>query len=231
MVSLANFYRSKQWVKLVQAIRLNRMNENGEIICEYCGEPITRKYDCIGHHVVHLTEQNVNDSSIALNPDNVQLVHHVCHNKIHDKFGWRERQVFVVYGAPLSGKTSYVRQVREQGDLIVDIDSIWQCISGCEPYVKPERLKSNVFGIRDELLEQIKFRRGKWNTAYVVGGYPLSGERERLIARLGAREIFIDTSREECIERLKRCCDGRSVGEWTKFIDSWFEKFGTAPHL
>jgi hypothetical protein len=31
------------------------------------------------------------------------------------------------------------------GDLIVDMDSIWECISGCGRYVKPNRILSIVF--------------------------------------------------------------------------------------
>lgn len=227
MVTLNTFYQSKAWIKLMQNIRSERVNEYGENICEYCGKPITMKYDCIGHHIVHLTDLNVNDASISLNPDNVILVHHVCHNKIHEKFSHKPKQVYLVWGSPLSGKTSYVDSVKEYGDLIIDMDNIWQCISGCERYVKPDRLKSNVFGIRDALLEQVKYRRGNWINAYVIGGYPLSGERERLIAALGAREIFIDTSYEECVARLKT--DGRNTGEWMKFIDDWWKKFRPGP--
>lgn len=223
--TLSNFYQSKAWCKLLYVLRTERVNADGEIICEHCGKPITLKYDCIGHHKIHLTEQNVNDASVSLNPDNIALVHHACHNKIHDKFGWKERQVFVVYGAPLSGKSTWVESVRQDGDLIVDMDNIWQCVSGCERYIKPQRLNSNVFGIRDALLEQVKYRRGKWLTAYVIGGYPLSGERERLIKSLGAREVFIDTSKEECLARLKACKDGRKFSEFEKFIDDWFRKY------
>lgn len=232
MYTLNTFYQSKAWVGLLQVIRNERLNEQGEILCEHCGEPITKKYDCIGHHKIYLTEQNVNDATVSLNPDNVALVHHACHNKIHDKFGYKPKQVYLVYGAPFSGKSTYVRTVREYGDLVVDIDSIWECISGCDRYVKPDRLKSNVFGIRDALLEQVKYRRGNWLNAYIVGGYPLIGERERLIKTLGAREIFIDTSEEECLARLKACDDGRKFSEWKKYIEDWFRKSQpTSPHF
>lgn len=223
--TLDNFYQSKPWSNLLQVIRNERLNEHGELICEHCGKPITAKYDCIGHHKVYLTEANVNDAMISLNPDNVALVHHRCHNKIHEKFEYKPKQVFLVYGAPLSGKSTWVDDVRCVGDLIVDIDNIWQCVSGCERYVKPERLNANVFGVRDKLLEQVKFRQGKWNNAYVIGGYPLSGERERLIKSLGAREIFIDTSMDECLARLQACNDGRNVSDWTKYIEDWFRKY------
>lgn len=229
MYTLQNFYRSKQWEGLMRVLRAERVNEYGEIICSHCGRPIARAYDCIGHHIEHLTEANVNDAAISLNPDNIMLVHHSCHNKIHNKLGRIIRQVYLVYGAPLSGKTTWVDSIRQDGDLIVDIDNIWQCVSGCERYVKPARLNSNVFGVRDCLLEQVQYRRGKWSNAYVVGGYPLSGERERLCDRLGAREVFMDTSEEECLKRLEESNDGRDIKEWEKYIKDWWRKYAPLP--
>lgn len=204
----------------MKVLRLERVNEEGQIICEHCGKPIVAKYDCIGHHIIELDDSNVYDANIALNPENIMLVHHRCHNKIHNKLGYSNRQVYLVYGSPLSGKSTFVKDNMEPGDLIVDIDNIWQCISGCDRYVKPNRLKQNVFAIRDELINMVRMRQGKWLNAYVVGGYPLIGERERLIKSLGAREIFIDTSKEECLRRAEE----RPI-EWVKYIDDWWEKF------
>lgn len=226
---LNDFYRTKEWLNLIQVIRLERISEDGLIYCEHCGKPITRKYDCIGHHKIYLTESNVNDVNIALNPDNIALVHHVCHNKIHNKLGYVSKQVYLVWGSPLAGKSTFVQSNMDYGDLIVDIDSIWQCVSGQERYVKPNRLKINVFGIRDALLEQVKYRCGNWNNAYIIGGYPLIGERERLIKSVGARDIFIDCEYNECIARLKASKDGRDVSEWKKYIDDWWRKSGKLP--
>lgn len=224
MFTVFSFYRSDEWRGLLDALKLERLNENGELICEYCGKPITRAYDCIGHHKEHLTEENVNDFNISLNPDLIELVHHRCHNYIHNKLGYAVREVYLVYGAPLSGKTSWVRENMSEGDLLIDIDDIWQCVSGCDRYIKPNRLKSVVFRVRDSLLDTVKYRFGKWNNAYIVGGYPLQSERERLCRELGAREIYIQCSRDECIERLRNCKDGRG-DEWLKYIDEWFDKY------
>ena len=168
---------------------------------------------------------------VSLNPDNIQLVHHKCHNRIHKKFYYGEdtRQVYLVYGSPLSGKTTWVNQVRNDGDLMVDMDSIWQAVSGCDRYVKPGTLNACVFGVRDYLLECVKYRRGKWRNAYVIGGYPLISERERLCKELRAREVFIDTSKDECLRRLDDCDDGRDVEEWQAFIDEWWRRY--APRI
>ena len=229
MYTLQTFYKSKQWQKLLEVIKLERADEQDQLICAHCGKPITDKYDCIGHHLIFLNEDNVNKSEISLNPDLIQLVHHRCHNKIHNKLGYSKREVFLVYGSPLSGKTSYVNSVKDEGDLIIDMDNIWECVSGCDRYVKPKRLNAVVFGMRDKLLEMVKYRVGKWNNAYIIGGYPLIGERERLCKELGAREIFIDTSKEECLMRLEMSEDFRNKDEWKKFVEDWWRKY--TPHL
>ena len=81
------------------------------IICGHCNKAIVSKYDCIGHHITHLTKENVNDYNISLNPDNVILVHHKCHNQIHNRFnGYKKKRVFLVYGAPCSGKSTWVNK-------------------------------------------------------------------------------------------------------------------------
>ena len=222
--SLYDFYHSKEWRSLTKNLRIERTNDNGEVICEYCGKPILKAYDCIGHHKTELTEDNVNDYQISLNPENIALLHARCHNFQHDKLGRKSRMVYLVYGAPLSGKSTYVKDSMSEGDLVVDMDSIWQCVSGCDRYIKPNRLRSVVFRLRDDLLDMIKYRFGKWSNAYLIGGYPLQSERERLMQELGAREVFIDTSKEECIERLAADQE-RDTEEWLKYIDEWFEKF------
>lgn len=231
MITLNNFYQSKEWCKFRQAVIMSRLTKEGFTICEYCNKPIIKSYDIIAHHIEALTEENVNDVMIALNDKNIQLVHHVCHNKIHNKLGNKEQKVYLVYGSPFAGKTSYVNSVKDSGDLIIDMDSIWQCVSGEERYNKDGRLKSCVFSVRDALIECVKYRKGKWNNAYVVGGYPLVGERERLVKSLGAEEIYIDAEKDECFKRLENCLDARkdNKADWKKFIDDWWNKF-TPPH-
>ena len=223
-MSLYNFYRSREWENLLMVIKLQRADSQGNIICEHCGKPIVRAYDCIGHHVTELTEENYTDYNISLNPVNIKLVHHKCHNIIHNKLYSNNRQVFIVYGSPLAGKSSWVADNMTEGDLIIDLDNIWECVSGCDRYVKPNRLKSVVFAVRDNLLESVKYRRGKWLNAYIIGGYPYKAERERLIDSLGAREVFIDTTYDECIKRLQSCED-RDKKLWEQYIADWWLQY------
>lgn len=219
MFTLANFYKSKEWEQLLERLKLERVNSEGDLLCEHCGKVIIKKYDCIGHHKIELTDINVNDYNISLNPDNIMLIHFKCHNQIHERFGYeRPRKVYIVYGSPCSGKSTWVNSVAAKDDLILDVDKIWECLTICDKYNKPNRLKANVFGIRDAVLEQIKVRLGKWRTAYVIGTYPLKMERQRLADRLGAELIYIDCDKDVC---LSRCVNE----EWTRYVEQWFDTF------
>ena len=213
-----SFYKSDEWITLRQIVIAERLTPDGLTICEYCHKPILKSYDIILHHTIPLTPENVDDANISLNPKLLQIVHLKCHNRIHNKLG--NGNVYLVYGSPLSGKSTYVKDNAEYGDIIVDIDNIWQCISGCDRYVKPKKLNANVFGLHNELIRMIRMRVGQWNNAFIVGGYPLIGERERLCRSLGAKEIFIDTPKDECIRRAAERSE-----EWLKYIDDWWDKY------
>lgn len=224
MFTTSSFYHSSEWEKLLVALKIERLDSEGRIICEYCGKPIVKAYDIIGHHKVELTDANVNDFSVSLNPDNIAFVHHKCHNLLHNKLGYAKREVFLVYGAPFCGAREFVQEAMNKGDLVVDLDNIWQCISGCARYDKPPRLNAIAFRLRDELYNAVRYRLGKWYAAYIIGGFPLSSERLRLCRELGAREVFIESTRDACVERLDKTKDIDREA-YLKFIDDWFSKF------
>lgn len=226
MTGRQSFYTSRKWAQFLNVLKLERTNANGEIICEHCGKPILRKYDCIGHHVKELTEENVSDAAISLNPENVQLVHFRCHNEIHERFGYQGsiiKQVFLVYGAPCSGKTTWVDSAANADDLILDIDRLWASVrcGRCDLHEKPDALKAVVFDLRDCILQDIRKRRGKWRNAYVIGGYPLEAERERIADLIGAdKQILIDTPQDICMQRAKL-----KSPAWESFVADWFDRF------
>ena len=217
-MTTAEFYRSKAWEKLIATLKLERLDADGNIICAYCGRPIVRKYDCIAHHRIELTDDNVNDPTISLNPDNIDLIHFRCHNLIHRRFEGFYQQVYLVYGPPCAGKTTWVDSVANDDDLIIDIDRIWECLCNSDRYHKPNRIKSNVFGVRDALLDQVKVRKGMWRNAYIIGAYPLRTDRDRLCSLLRAREVFIAETKETCMGRAEN-------DEWKKFIENWFDDY------
>ena len=194
--------------------------------CERCGAILEDPSQVIAHHRVEITLQNLNDPSVTLNPDNIELVCLTCHNKEHNRFGPVSHNVFLVYGPPLAGKSTFVRQTARRGDLMVDMDALWQAVSGQPIYDKPNNLRFNVFAVRGLLIDNIRTRYGRWNDAYLIGGYPQSAERQQLIAELGAAPIYCEATQEECLARLYQDPQRAQVRrQWEGYIHSWFDQY------
>lgn len=215
MFTLSTFYRSKEWESLRNQLRLERVNNTGDVICEHCFKPILKSYDCIAHHIVPLTESNVNNYNVSLNPENIQLVHFRCHNRIHEK-GFKSKRVYIVYGSPCSGKSYYVDSVATADDLIIDIDRIYNSINSS----RSNKLLNTVMSTYRHLIDIVKTRNGQWHNAYIVRGFPYAMERQRLADTLDAELIFIDTDKQTCLERSKE-----KGSEYYKFVEDWFNKY------
>lgn len=219
---LKSFYASEKWIKF----RLYIITQRG-LRCEHCGELVAKHKELTLHHIKELTPENVHDVNISLNPDNVLVVHHGCHNKIHNRFGYQaKREVYIVFGSPMSGKTTFVKENMQRGDLAVDIDRLYGAVSMLPSHDKPENLFSNVIGIHNLLLDNIKTRLGKWNNAWVIGGYADKYKRDRLADDLGAEIIFCDVSKDECLRRLELDKVRKyRKDQWTSYIKKWFEQY------
>lgn len=224
--TLTAFYTSKEWADFRQYLIAARTAADGFVYDEITGKPIVKAYDIILHHKIELTLENVNDANITLNPDNIQIVSFRTHNEIHNRFGSWTRHIYLVYGCPLSGKTTYVKERAGIHDLIIDVDKIYACISNNPMYIKSGRLYDCKEAVFETLLDCVKRRRGKWVNAFIIGGYPFKGERERLVAEYGIEEeIFIDCDKDTALSRLEVVQDGRDKKEWTGHINTWFDRF------
>lgn len=225
--SLAQFYNSEAWRSFRLSLMSERVSSDGILYDEYNHQPLLKAWDVVAHHKIPLTMSNVNDFSISLNPENIMLVSHRSHNEIHARYGYSmNKKVYYVYGCYCSGKSTFVRNAKGNSDLIIDIDLIWQAVTGGELYYKPDALKTQVFQIRDLLLQQAKTRMGKWERCYIIEGGARKAERERKIEMLGAEPIFIESTLEECMERLLNDEQRRDyVTQWKTYIEKWFEEY------
>lgn len=207
------FYHSKAWRDLSYLLRL----KSGK--CQRCGRVADMK-QLHAHHKVLLTPSNVNDMSISLNPDNIEILCNSCHDEEHNRFGYAEHHIYIIYGAPCSGKTTYALERMSNNDIIVDLDMIYEMLTGQDGHEHSDGLRFIAFKIRDTLYDIIKTRYGRFNDAYIVAGLPHRGEREALARRLGAELVHIDTSEGECIKRAS----GRP-SHTTQIIKNYFVNF------
>lgn len=212
-----------------RGLRLQLMNERtdggGVLRCEYCKGAILKSCDCIAHHVKPVTSANLNNVEITLNPANIQLVHHKCHNAIHERFGYNVRKIFYVYGAPCSGKNSWVNANKDRDDIIIDIDNIWQSLTG-KRYFKPNALKPVVFDIYNFELSKVKENRGFWKNAFIIEGGANKVKRNERLRSIGAEPVFIDSTIEQCFSNLEKDKDRQPfIEEWQEYIKQWFDNY------
>ena len=210
------FLCSKPWRELSYNLKIEA---NGK--CNRCKERIDDFKYLIGHHKIKLTDENVDDPNISLNPVLIEIICHRCHNEDHDRFN-HKRNVYIVYGSPLSGKTTAVMEMMNKGDLVIDLDMLWEALSFQSEYIKPSNLRFNIFRTRDLIMDQVKTRYGEWKDAYIIGGYPDKYERERLAQSLGAELIYCESTKEECLARI---ASSGKPKEWVKYVEEWWERY------
>jgi len=74
----AAFYKSTKWEQCRLAYIASRIATDGGL-CERCH----RLPGYIVHHKVYLTENNISDPLVSLNPDNLEYVCKPCHDDEH----------------------------------------------------------------------------------------------------------------------------------------------------
>lgn len=225
--TLKEFYRSKEWQAFREVVISKRINNRGEIICEHCGRPIYKKYDCILHHKQELTAATVNNLNVSLNEENIMVIHFECHNEIHGKFNSSKQEVYIVWGSPCAGKSEWVSTVAKRDDIVIDTDTIYHMINPLnQMHDKPPRLSRVALKVRDTLLDCVRDRIGQWQRAYILTTECLPTQLDRMAEMYNAKLIHIDTDKRTCVSNLHQN-ELKYIhrDEFTKYIDSYWEKF------
>lgn len=240
--NLPQFYNSQDWTDCKAQVLHERMKADGSIVCEHCGKVILKGFNpnernnkgaIVFHHKVYLNSLNVNDASVSINPENIAILHWHCHNEVHQRFGFGhsniiEKKVFLITGSACSGKTTFVRERLEPNDLVLDIDDIWQMVSGQPRYIKPTALKPIVFKVRDEIKDLISKGAGTWRNAYIIESLPSPMDRKREADKFKAfnvEVITMEATEQECLDRLHQNPNGRDVKAYEGFIREYFARF------
>ena len=127
--------------------------------------------------------------------------------------------VYLIYGSPCSGKSTFIKDRLKRGDLVCDVDLIYQAISGQNPHDADLYVHEMALRLKDDLLDAIRDREGGWNNAYVVSTVNTKDKLKAEKERINADEcIFLDTPYDVCMERAK---DRPSCFKW--LIQEWFE--------
>ena len=141
-----------------------------------------------------------------------------------DKNGPRRTEVFIVCGSPASGKTTYVKENIEPGDMVVDIDYIMQAISFYKKDERTDNLLGIVLKIRDFIYQEIRSNRILTKRIWVIACLPKEVDRQNLSQRLRATVIDIDTPQEECIARALKDNERFDKQHQIEMIENYFNE-------
>ena len=126
--------------------------------------------------------------------------------------------VYLIYGSPCSGKSTYIKKHFKDGDIVCDVDRIYSALCFNEEHQTELYTQEVASKLNDTLLDIIRNREGHWKNAYVVS---LANTKEKLnkaMKRIKADEaIYIDTPFETCMERAK---ERPFYFQW--IIEEWF---------
>lgn len=123
--------------------------------------------------------------------------------------------IYLVYGPPCAGKTTYAQQHMKDTDIIVDIDRLYSCLTINPLYTKPDILSDFMWGVLWKIMGECLENIPEYSDCYLVGGFPDKKRREQICKTYQAKEIFIFEEIDICLARSKH--EG-----YSKYIYDWF---------
>lgn len=125
----------------------------------------------------------------------------------------------VVYGPPMGGKTTYVLNHCNAGDLILDIDRIYEAISGLSPREKRKDLLPYAIFVFDALVEKI---RQLPHDAWIIT--TIKEKADRIEKVFKAQRIDLIPLMDECLKRIKGD-SGRDTDYYREIIKNWYSQY------
>ena len=127
--------------------------------------------------------------------------------------------VYLIVGSPCSGKSTYIKEHMGDGDIVCDVDLIYEAIGTRKAHDADLYVHEVALQLKEKLLDIIRDRDGGWKDAYVVSIANTDEKVQKAKERINADEvIFIDTPYEVCIERAKD-----RPPYFVFLIQEWFE--------
>ena len=112
--------------------------------------------------------------------------------------------IYLVYGSPCSGKSTFISEHMGDGDIVCDVDLLYAAISNRDAHDADLYAHEMALKLKDFFLSIIRDRAGGWKDAYVTSTANTAEKLKQEAERIKADEIiFIDTPMWVCMERAK----------------------------
>lgn len=134
--------------------------------------------------------------------------------------GFVYMNIIIVHGSPCSGKSTYVKTHKKTEDLVYDYDAIARAVTLNDERPYSEELRKITTGIRDQLIEYALEDTQADSTLWIITTYVYSA-----LKTIEAEKVYIHSTFEECIRRLKSNPDGRDVAMIADVIKRYHERF------
>jgi predicted kinase len=161
---------------------------------------------------------------------NLQTMCFDCHQskRGREAHGLTEKKrVTLVCGPPGAGKTSYVRdRMRPMSDMVLDLDRLYEALSGLGKYSKPDSLLPYVKTAYDAVVSQLSNGVGDLRHAWVISCAPSRTLRERLTASLRAEVVILDTPYDVCMRRISKDPSRSAQAPlWEALVEKWWKQY------
>lgn len=130
----------------------------------------------------------------------------------------------LVCGPAGSGKSSYVREHMEPGDLVLDLDRITQALSDQPYHSDAPHLVPFACEARDAIIERLK-KPSAVHHAWIIHGGARHRDRAPLLAA-GAKLVVLAVPAEECMRRIESDPQRTEFQRpWREIVDRWWRVY------
>lgn len=181
----------------------------------------------IAGEVDHIIPMRLGGQPLARS--NAQSLCHDCHvRKTRKEDGWNGgkegKRVFVIYGPPGAGKSTFVENNAKKGALILDFDKLVSSITNIPTHRKPEHLLKFAWEARDAILNQLDKTEDPITAWIIDSGFKRS-KIDEYIARYGAKVFVLETPELVCIQRVDADLNRDMSTDWQGLIRLWWSTY------
>lgn len=135
------------------------------------------------------------------------------------------KKVYIISGAPGSGKSTYVSKNKGKGDLVLDLDLLTAALQG-ETTAHPDykTVFDAALAVREAVYGVIEARRGNWQQAFVITSTPKSDNVRNLANRLKGEIVEMPTDKAECLHRIESDSSRTDPERDKQLVEQYFDE-------